>query len=182
MRFKILSVMRGFLSQKHDKGEVGMIIEISVAIIALAFAALVIYLIAMIQTLRGLLGQVNHTLVHVRSQLDDMGGEAKKVIEHTNQMGADLQKKMEALNSVFKAVENVGDVLENKTASFKEESTAQALKSESVKVKSESIAASLASASAKAEKPKDNELHRVADFLELVGLSIRLWQKLKKRR
>jgi hypothetical protein len=44
-------------------GKIDMIIDISVAVIALAFVALVIYLIVMIKSLRVTLGQVNQTLV-----------------------------------------------------------------------------------------------------------------------
>lgn len=150
-----------------------MIIEISIAVIAFAFAALVIYLIAMTKVIRGLLGQVHQMLMQVRMQMVDLSGETKKLIEETNQMAADLKDKMEALNPIFRALENVGDVLEHKSAAFKQDSFAArpSLKTE--------VHSSLKSA---ARKEDVLETSTVDNVLELVDISIRLWQKLKKRR
>lgn len=145
-----------------------MVMEISVAIIAIAFVALVLYVIALIKALRVTLGQVNQTLVEVRKQLDEVGNEAKEVIEHTNQLSFDLKQKMESLDSLFKSVANIGDVLEHQTAS---------LKKGSVEAKHSSL--DFTETEKKTPLPG---LIKVADILELAGMGIRLWQKLKKRR
>lgn len=71
-----------------------MIIEISVAIIALAFVVLVIYLI---MTLK----------------------ETQKVLKNVNLMSYDINEKVNTLNPLFKTIENVGQVLEKKTNNFK---------------------------------------------------------------
>jgi uncharacterized protein YoxC len=145
-----------------------MVMEISVAIIAIAFAALVLYVIALIKALRVTLGQVNQTLVEVRKQLDEIGNETKEVIAHTNQLSFDLKQKMESLDSLFKTVANVGDVLEHQTASLKKRS-----------VENKHAPLDFTETEKKTPTP---ELIKVADILELAGMGIRLWQKLKKRR
>jgi len=81
-------------------------------------------------------------------------------------MGEDIRKKMISLNSLFKAAENVGDVLEHKTACIKR----ACVPSDDDYVFSSS------------DKPRVKDLNAVADFLELADVSIRLWQQLKKRR
>lgn len=101
-----------------------MIIEISVAVIAIAFVVLVAYLITMIKALRITLNQVNQTLVETRRQLDEVGGQVQKMIEHTNQISFDLKQKVEALNPIFKSAANVGEILERKTFSLKKEAFA----------------------------------------------------------
>lgn len=149
-----------------------MIIEISVAIIAIAFVALVIYIIAFTKALKITLEQVNQTLFEVRKQLDEVGGEAKKTIEQTHEVSTDLKNKMVALNSIFSAVANIGDILEQKSFLFKrkiisssdEESLHMAVHASKIK-----------------EEPSARELCKFADILELAGIGIRLWQKLKKR-
>jgi uncharacterized protein YoxC len=123
-----------------------MIIEISVAVISVAFVALVIYLIVMMKTLRKTLGKVDQTLE-----------EAKMAIQQTQLLEADLRKKMGTLDPLFNSVENVGDILECKTAAYKE------LKSHSL-------------------REEDSDQINVADLVALAGLGIRLWNKFNKRR
>lgn len=149
-----------------------MIIEISVGIIALAFVVLVIYLITMIKALRITMGQVNQTLVEARKQLGEVGGQAQKVMEHTNQISYDLKQKVEAFNPIFNAVTYAGEILERKTSSIKKEFLASEEEDESSSLNFE-------------EKKKSTQtqgLLAAAAILELAGIGVQLWQKLKKRR
>lgn len=157
---------------EFQQGEFGMIIEISVAIIALAFVALVIYIIAVTKALKVTLGQVNQTLSDVRKHLDDLGTEAKKATENVDQLGHDLNSKMEALKPIFNAISNIGDYLEQKTKTLKLEAEICALKNED-------------EASTLEEELVDSKtkvINKVANILELVGQSFRLWQDVHKRR
>lgn len=137
-----------------------MIIEISVALIALAFVALVIYLIVFLKAMRKTLVQVNHTLIDVRKTLDEVGGEASKIMKHTNQLSFDLKRKMESLDPMFTAFSNVGDYLEQKTFSLKRAILPSGEKEEP------------------SEEPISSRASEVFDF---INTSLRLWQKIKKR-
>lgn len=150
-----------------------MVIEISVAVIALAFVALVVYLVMMIKTLRITMGQVNQTLVEARRQLNEIGGQAQRVAEHTNQISFDLKHKVEAFTPIFNAIANAGDILEHKSSEIKKEYLHSNEGGDELNLNSE-------------EKKKALQTRQglvtVAAVLELAGIGIRLWQKLKKRR
>jgi len=141
-----------------------MIIDISVAVIAFAFVALVIYLIVMIKSLRVTLGQVNQTLV-----------EARKVMEQTNQISVDIKHKVEAFNPIFNAVNQAGKILEHK---------ATALKNDFL----DSEEDDLSSLDLEDDHPKKKKRLETkgwmtaAAILEIAGIGMSLWEKLKKRR
>lgn len=116
-----LGAVEVLLIASVGKERIGMIIEISVAVIAIAFVILVIYLIVMIKSLHVTLGQVNQTLIEARKQLGEVGLQAQKVMEHTNQISFDLKHKVEAFTPIFNAVTNAGEILEHKTAALKKE-------------------------------------------------------------
>lgn len=149
-----------------------MIIEISVAVIAVAFVVLVIYLITMIGALRTTMHQIDQTVIEVRKQMDEMGGQAKKTIEHTNLISFDLKRKMESLNSIFNTLSNVGEILESKTNALKKESLASLHK--------EHKFSELNASETEHESRTHDELN-FADILELAGIGIRLWQKLRNK-
>ena len=147
-----------------------MIIEISVALIALAFIFLVLYLILLTKALRQTLNQVNQTLVETRKQLHDIGSQA-------NDISADLKQKGAALNPIFNAVQQAGQILEHQSTvlkrnfvhSFQEEGDQE------IDLELEE----------RIEKKKRSSMSRfltVGAVLELAGIGINLWQKLKKRR
>lgn len=148
-----------------------MIIEISIAVIAVAFVILVIYLIVLTNALRRTLHQVDHTLVDVRKQLDEIGGQAKKVVEHTNQVSFDVKRKMESLDSVFHAIGQVGDILEHKTLAIKKDLSFERENKHTHVNFSEDH-----------HKVSTYEFNKFADILELIGAGLRVWQKIKKRR
>src|SRR5262245_22033318 len=113
--------------------ELGMIIDISIAVIAAAFVALVIALIFFLKGLCRTLRQVDRTLVEARKQIEE-GGNISKVIEHANQLTYDLKRKMETLDPIFNAFSNVGDFLEAKTFSLKRGSNRREKKLSSIEV------------------------------------------------
>ncbi|WP_052339791.1 DUF948 domain-containing protein [Gorillibacterium massiliense] len=93
-----------------------MIWQISIAIIAFAFAALVVFLIRTLHLLQESLKETNQTISNVQKDLNDVNGEVKGLIRNTNQITMDLRQKMKSLDSLFGTVENVGDALEGVTS------------------------------------------------------------------
>jgi uncharacterized protein YoxC len=88
-----------------------MVIEVSVAVIAAAFVLLVIFLIVIIVALCLMLRHVNHALISVNKQVDDIG--------------TDIKVKMASLNPVFHSISNMGEMLEQKTINLKAEQKPQ---------------------------------------------------------
>jgi uncharacterized protein YoxC len=149
-----------------------MIIEISIAIITIAFVVLVIYLIAMINALHQTINQINQALPEFRKQFDEMSGQVKKTIEHTNQVTFDLKRKMESLDSTFNTISNLGEILEHKSFALKKESLAS-LHRETKHLDADSYLSE--------REVRFHEDITTADILELAIIGIRLWQKLKNK-
>lgn len=139
-----------------------MIIDVSIAVIALAFVVLVIYLICLMNALRVTLSQVNHTLVDARTQLGELGSQTQKVVEATNQMSSDLKP-------IFNAINQAGQILEHQ---------ATALKNDFI----DSVSEEHAEEDEKKSGFPEKGLTATAAILELAGIGINLWQKIKKRR
>jgi len=150
--------------ERFSQQGVGMIVDISIAVAAAAFLLLVIYFIVLIKAVKATLNQVNSTLSEVRHHLDEIGIEAKKTT-------FDVNYKMESLNSVFKAISNVGEFLEQKSKSMK-------LEAEICSLKNEALAANKHAGNSRVNLVFD----QVASILELVGQSFRLWRDVHKRR
>jgi len=141
-----------------------MIIEISVAIAAVAFLLLVVYLILLIKAVKNTLSQVDASLADMRQHANEIGQDAKKA-------AFDFNYKLQSFNSIFQSISNVGEFLKQKSKGIQLDAEAAAFKNEALK----------------AEKPAKNfyvnpVLDQLANIFELVGQSFRLWQNVHKRR
>lgn len=159
-----------------------MIIEISVAIIALAFFLLVIFLIMTLLSIKNTLDETKITITDSRRQINELSDQAKRMIDNMQQVSNDINY---AVHPYFKSFGNLGEILENKTASLK--------RNERLKERYEDINGRLESAihsrfyHSKMREPVENEIteesHQIVlDILELTSLGLRLWQNIKRRR
>ncbi|GIP54596.1 MULTISPECIES: DUF948 domain-containing protein [Paenibacillus] len=101
-----------------------MIWEISVALIAVAFAVLVVFLIKTLKAAEKSLDKTTQTLQEVQKTIDELSYEVKNVVRQANDITGDLQHKMEQIDPVLESVKNVGDVLNEVTLAAKQVSTA----------------------------------------------------------
>ena len=85
-----------------------IILYLSVALIAIAFFVLVIYLSKTLKSLQGTLTSVSKTLSGLEKQLDGVTSETTILLQKTNALAEDIQQKSESLNSVVDAVKDVG--------------------------------------------------------------------------
>jgi len=86
-----------------------MILYLSVALIAIAFLILVIYLSKTLKSLQGTLDNVATTLSGLEKQLDGVTTETTLLLHKTNELASDIQDKSASLNSVVDAVKDVGE-------------------------------------------------------------------------
>ncbi|WP_211749971.1 DUF948 domain-containing protein [Paenibacillus sp. Marseille-Q4541] len=100
-----------------------MLWEISVAIIAIAFAVLVFFLIKTLKTAQESLDNVSKTLKEVQGTIDELGYEVKQTVRHANDITADVEHKMKQIDPVMTSVKNLGDVLTEVTAAAKQVSS-----------------------------------------------------------
>ncbi len=138
-----------------------MVIEISVAIIALAFVIFVVYAVLLIKALRSTSLAIYKTIADNRKSIDTIALQAEKIAEHTNQLSFDLKKKMDTLHSTFNAVSNVGDLLEEKTETLKKK---------------------VHDVEEKEEIGHPQRAYIATDIITLIQVGIHLWQTIRKER
>ncbi|NRD76147.1 DUF948 domain-containing protein [Bacillus sp. BRMEA1] len=85
-----------------------IILYLSVALIAVAFLILVIYLSSTLKSLQVTLTRVSDTLKGLEKQLEGVTSETTLLLQKTNSLAEDFQEKSESLNSVVEAVRSVG--------------------------------------------------------------------------
>ncbi|WHY76486.1 DUF948 domain-containing protein [Neobacillus sp. WH10] len=85
-----------------------IILYLSVALIAIAFFVLVIYLSKTLKSLQVTLTSVSNTLTGLEKQLNGVTTETTLLLQKTNALAEDIQQKAESLNSVVDAVKDVG--------------------------------------------------------------------------
>lgn len=97
----------------HQGGKgVKIILYLSVALIAVAFFILVIYLIKTLKTVQGTLQSLTKTIEGMEKQIQDIGTETAQLLHKTNAVADDVQKKVESLNVLFEAVKQVGSTVQ----------------------------------------------------------------------
>lgn len=97
-----------------------MIIEISVAVIALAFVALVIFLIKVLQSAAKSLDNVSSTLVDVQKTIEELTYEVKQTIRNVNDITVDVEHKLKQVDPLMETVKNLGEILNDVTLSSKD--------------------------------------------------------------
>ncbi len=95
-------------------------IEISVVIIAVAFAVLVVFLINTLRAATKSLEKTTQTLQEVQKTIEELGYEVKQTVRHANDITVDLQAKMKQIDPVIESVHNLGEVLSEVTYAAKQ--------------------------------------------------------------
>ncbi|GHH97326.1 DUF948 domain-containing protein [Neobacillus kokaensis] len=90
-----------------------IILYLSVALVAVAFLVLVIFISKTLKTLQVTLDSVSDTLKGVEKQLDGVTRETTLLLQKTNALADDIQQKSANLNSVVDAVKGVGVTVSN---------------------------------------------------------------------
>lgn len=100
-----------------------MLTQISVAIIAIAFAILVFFLIKTLKAATSSLDKVTQTLQEVQTTIDELSYEVKQTIRNTNDITVDVQHKMKQIDPVMDTVKNLGEALSEVTFAVKQVSS-----------------------------------------------------------
>lgn len=138
---KIWSFLQDFFSfcridHRVDRKEfftMDIILYSSIALIAIAFLILVIYVVQTLKTLQTTLQHVAKTVEEVEKQMHEIGKETAQLLHKTNALADDVHKKAESLQSVFDAVKQVGVTVQtfsdsiSKTLTTNEKKIAQAI-------------------------------------------------------
>lgn len=94
--------------EKAEVHHMENILYLSVALIAIAFVVLVIYISKVLKSLQVTLENVSKTLTGLEKQLEGVTTETTALLKKTNTLAEDVQRKTESLNVVVEAVKDVG--------------------------------------------------------------------------
>ncbi|MNB67391.1 hypothetical protein D3C81_308670 [compost metagenome] len=170
-----------------------MIISLSVALIAIAFAILVIFLIKTLNAAKGSLEKVSQTLQEVQKTVDELTYEVKTTVRHANDITADVQGKIEKIDPIMDSVKNLGEVLAELTLTFKQVSVTgieKFRKTRELKEKAESVSIDSTKPSPAEERTVNsyNAVYgsgnkgKTAAVLKGVDVAAVLWQKFRTNR
>jgi len=95
------------------------ILYFSVALIAIAFTILVIYLNKMLNSVKRTLDSVAHTLEGLEKQLQGVTSETEALLHKTNELMEDIQKKSESVNSFVASFTEIGDTVQRFNSSLR---------------------------------------------------------------
>ncbi len=78
-----------------------MVIQLSIALVAVAFIFLVVFLILTLRKGMTTLSETNKTLVDVRNAIQGLTGEASQLIHTANQVTKDVKGKIKTIDPIL---------------------------------------------------------------------------------
>ncbi|WP_026693390.1 DUF948 domain-containing protein [Peribacillus kribbensis] len=96
-----------------------IILYLSIAVIAIAFVLLVLYLGRTLKALEKTMLTVSDTISRLEGQLQGVTAETAQLLHKTNALAENIQEKSENLDSVFVNVKHMGDSLQGFNSSLK---------------------------------------------------------------
>jgi uncharacterized protein YoxC len=96
-----------------------MMLQISAIIVAIAFVALVVYLIQTLKSLNATLVITQQTVNQLTERVTQIGAEVTDVIHSTNLVTMDVRRKMNSLDFLFNSVSDVGQIVNVFTSTAK---------------------------------------------------------------
>jgi len=103
-----------------------MVIQISAALAAVCFAALVVYLIRTLRTVDDTLQKANRLIDDTKVQLGEWNEEVQRIVRAGEDVIGDAQTKLRTLNPLFETAQDIGLALHDVTASLRHVSAAAA--------------------------------------------------------
>ncbi|OMF23448.1 hypothetical protein BK133_24470 [Paenibacillus sp. FSL H8-0548] len=139
-----------------------ILMQISIAVIAVAFLILMYSLIQTLKALRAGLEEMRQTIGTLRIEVTQISVEVKEAVHNTNAMTLDVREKLSSLDGLFASVNDIGHALHSFTGAARE-----------------SAASVVASIKKESKKPSE-EPRIVSTIYKGVISGIRVWNKLKK--
>ncbi|UCZ52315.1 DUF948 domain-containing protein [Bacillus shivajii] len=130
------------------------LLYVSVAIIAVAFAFLVFYLIQTLISMRKTIENIGSTVDGLQKQVEDLSEESTQLLHKTNRLADDIQQKSDSLNTVFLAAKDLGDSLQRVNHSVRKVSDAVSSKA-------------------------NNQSEQMAQAVQWGNVALNLWEKWK---
>ncbi|ASA24177.1 DUF948 domain-containing protein [Paenibacillus donghaensis] len=167
-----------------------LIISLSVALVAVAFAVLVFFLIRTLKSAKESLDKVSQTLQEVQKTVDELTCEVKTTVRHANDITLDVQGKIQKIDPIMDSVKNLGDVMNELTLTVKQVSVTvieKYRKSRELKEKSKAVSIKEVPMTPSEERTVNSydavytkPPGKVASILKGVDAAATIWQKFRK--
>jgi uncharacterized protein YoxC len=168
-----------------------MIISLSVALVAVAFAILVFYLIKTLKSAKESLDKVSQTLQEVQKTIDELTYEVKTTVRHANDITLDVEGKIKKIDPLMDSVKNLGDVMNELTLGVKQVSVTaleKFRKSRELKEKAKAVSIDSATLTPAEERTVNsyeavytkNGTAKIKAILKGVDLAASVWQKYRR--
>lgn len=165
-----------------------MIWELSLALIAVAFVVLVVFLIKTLKAAEKSLDKTSQTLEEVQKTIDELSYEVKQVVRQANDLTGDVQHKMKQIDPVLESVKNVGEVLSEVTLAAKQVSTSMIERFKKSPVSSKTNPAPVPNVAPVAPDtltapintsslPEPDHAEKKVEWIKLVDVAAVIWQK-----
>ncbi len=141
-----------------------MIIEISVATVAIACVVLIIYLILALRKLTELIQKANLTMQFIEKNSSSFAEESIELLRNSKEITHDLKEKLASLDAGFSSIRQTGEAANEIATSVKQASTA---------------VSRVISSTILAVESKSNSA--VTDVLQTIPLLINIWKKFKSK-
>ncbi|MCR8636896.1 DUF948 domain-containing protein [Paenibacillus radicis (ex Xue et al. 2023)] len=142
-----------------------MVVQISVAVIAVAFVVLVAFLIVTLRSMTALLAQTHTTMQNLQVEVKGLAKEASDVLRHTNAVTEDVLNKLHSLEPTFDSMKQVGEAVEEITSTVKHASVSVA---RTIKDKVD-------------EDVHSPALSKIGTALKAIPILVDVWQQFKHR-
>ncbi|MCA0756022.1 DUF948 domain-containing protein [Paenibacillus sp. N4] len=141
-----------------------IIIQISVAVIAIAFVVLLYFLVQAVKTLTSTLEETRKTIGQLRAEVTQISVDVKEAVHNTNVMTQDVRSKLKSLDVIFTSVNDIGHAIHSFTGAAKESAA-----SITAKLRRDRIAPATA-----------KEPSVLSVIYDGIISSVRIWNKVKK--
>jgi uncharacterized protein YoxC len=96
------------------------IITVCIAIAVIAFVVLCVFLISLLKTAQRSLVTAQSAMQEVKETVEGLQGEVKKLAESVNEVADDVRGKLQSVDPLFDAVQDVGLLLSEVTGTARE--------------------------------------------------------------
>jgi uncharacterized protein YoxC len=119
-----------FIDFSNQEVLVKIILYASIALIAISFCILVIYIARTLTVLQETIRRLTVTIDHLDKEVQGITAETTQLLQKTNALADDVLKKVEGLNSLVHAVSDVGATVQSFNRSLRQFSSAVTTKVE----------------------------------------------------
>ncbi|WP_438447937.1 DUF948 domain-containing protein [Gorillibacterium sp. sgz5001074] len=141
-----------------------MLIGISAAVAAAAFAVLAVYLITLIQTAKRSLDHTNETLNLIRTEIESVRIQSVSLMAAGEKLVKEAEAKLHTLDPIASSVKQTGEAIEQVTTSMKE------------------VSAAVSRSASGIGQTLERNTVRFSEIAEYAAMGVQLWQKWQSHR